>query len=43
VKQAVITLKRHTVSAERQFPVQNGNANFSLTLTAVFQPPCSHR
>jgi len=21
--------------------VQNGKANFSLTLTAVFQPPCS--
>ena len=30
-----------TASAEGQFPVQNGKAEFSLTLTATFQPPCS--
>jgi len=28
-------------SAEGDFPVQNGKANFSLTLTATFQPQCS--
>jgi hypothetical protein len=32
---------KETVSAEGTFPVQNGKADFSLTLTAVFQPPCS--
>jgi hypothetical protein len=32
---------KESVSAEGDFPVQNGKANFSLTLTAVFQPPCS--
>lgn len=30
-----------TVSAEGDFPVQNGRAYFSLTVTAVFQPSCS--
>jgi len=29
------------VSAAGDFPVQNGKAEFSLTLTAVFQPSCS--
>ena len=29
------------VSAAGDFPVQNGKADFSLTLTAVFQPSCS--
>jgi hypothetical protein len=28
-------------AAEREFPVQNGKANFSLTLAASFQPKCS--
>ena len=30
-----------TVTADGDFPVQNGKANFSLTLTATFQPKCS--
>jgi hypothetical protein len=30
-----------SVNAAGDFPVQNGKANFSLTLTATFQPPCS--
>jgi hypothetical protein len=30
-----------TVSAAGDFPVQNGKALFSLTVTAVFQPSCS--
>jgi hypothetical protein len=30
-----------TVGAAGDFPVQNGKANFSLTLTATFQPKCS--
>jgi hypothetical protein len=30
-----------TVTAEGDFPVQNGKALFSLTLTAVFEPKCS--
>lgn len=30
-----------SVSAEGDFPVQNGKANFSLTLTATFQPDCT--
>jgi hypothetical protein len=29
------------VSAEGTFPVQNGKADFSLTLTASFSPSCS--
>jgi hypothetical protein len=32
---------KESVSAEGQFPVQNGKAYFSLTLTATFQPSCS--
>jgi hypothetical protein len=30
-----------TVTAEGTFPVQNGKANFSLDLTATFQPRCA--
>lgn len=30
-----------TVTAEGDFPVQSGKADFSLDLTAVFQPSCS--
>ena len=30
-----------SVSAEGDFPVQNGKANFTLTLTATFQPECT--
>ena len=30
-----------TFTAEGTFPVQNGKALFSLTLTATFQPKCS--
>ena len=32
---------KQTFSAEGDFPVQNGKANFSLTLTATIQPKCS--
>jgi phage tail sheath gpL-like len=32
---------KESVSAEGDFPVQNGKADFSLTLTASFQPECS--
>ncbi|HEY9412333.1 MAG TPA: hypothetical protein VIP77_22325 [Jiangellaceae bacterium] len=32
---------KESFAAEGQFPVQNGKANFSLTLTATFQPSCS--
>jgi len=32
---------KETFEAEGVFPVQNGKANFSLTLTATFQPRCS--
>jgi hypothetical protein len=32
---------KESVSAEGDFPVQNGKADFSLTLTATFQPDCS--
>jgi hypothetical protein len=32
---------KETFSTEGDFPVQNGKANFSLTLTATFQPECS--
>jgi len=34
-------VNKESVNAEGTFPVQNGKADFSLTLTAVFQPPCS--
>jgi phage tail sheath gpL-like len=32
---------KESVSAEGDFPVQNGMATFELTLTASFQPECS--
>jgi hypothetical protein len=32
---------KETFSAEGDFPVQNGKANFELTLTAAFSPDCS--
>jgi hypothetical protein len=32
---------KQSVGAGGDFPVQNGKANFRLTLTAVFQPKCS--
>ena len=34
-------VNKESISAEGDFPVQNGKANFSLSLTATFQPPCS--
>src|SRR5919197_4939054 len=32
---------KESVSSAGDFPVQNGKANFSLTVTATFQPECS--
>ena len=32
---------KESVSAEGDFPVQNGKADFELTLTATFQPDCT--
>jgi phage tail sheath gpL-like len=32
---------KESVSSEGDFPVQNGRANFSLTLKAAFKPECS--
>ena len=32
---------KESFSAQGTFPVQNGKADFSLTLTATFQPNCS--
>ena len=32
---------KESFSAEGDFPVQNGKANFELTLTAAFDPDCS--
>jgi hypothetical protein len=32
---------KESFSAEGDFPVQNGKAEFTLTLTAMFQPSCS--
>jgi hypothetical protein len=32
---------KESLSAEGDFPVQNGKAEFSLTLTATFQPDCT--
>ena len=32
---------KHSVSAEKNEPVQNGQANFSLTVTATFKPECA--
>ncbi|HEY8082679.1 MAG TPA: hypothetical protein VIE64_03845 [Solirubrobacterales bacterium] len=34
-------VNKESVSAEGDFPVQNGKALFELTLTASFQPDCS--
>jgi hypothetical protein len=34
-------VNKESVSAEGTFPVQNGKADFSLTLTATFTPDCS--
>jgi hypothetical protein len=34
-------VNKESVSEEGEFPVQNGKANFSLTVTATFQPECS--
>jgi hypothetical protein len=34
-------VNKTSVSAGDNFPVQNGKANFSLTVTATFQPECS--
>jgi hypothetical protein len=31
---------KESVEAEGDFPVQNGKAEFSITLTATFQPEC---
>ena len=32
---------KESVSASENFPVQNGKAEFSLSLTATFQPECA--
>ena len=32
---------KESVSAQGDFPVQNGKADFSLSVTATFQPDCS--
>jgi hypothetical protein len=32
---------KESVSSEGTFPVQNGKADFSLTVTATFKPSCS--
>ncbi|MGJ5827195.1 hypothetical protein [Streptomyces ossamyceticus] len=32
---------KRSVSGGGQFPVQNGKANFTVTLTATFKPSCS--
>jgi hypothetical protein len=32
---------KESVSSAGEFPVQNGKANFSLSVTATFQPSCS--
>jgi hypothetical protein len=34
-------VNKESVSAEGTFPVQNGKANFELSVTATFQPECS--
>ena len=33
-------VNKESLSSAGDFPVQNGKANFSLSLTATFQPPC---
>lgn len=32
---------KQSISAEGDFPVQNGKADFTLTVTATFQPDCT--
>jgi len=34
-------VNKESVSAEGDFPVQNGKADFTLSVTATFQPECS--
>lgn len=34
-------VNKTSVSASGDFPVQNGRANFTLSVTATFQPDCS--
>jgi hypothetical protein len=34
-------VNKESVTAEGTFPVQNGKADFSLSVTAVFQPDCT--
>jgi hypothetical protein len=34
-------VNKESVSAAGDFPVQNGKADFTLSVTAVFQPPCA--
>ena len=34
-------VNKTSVNAAGDFPVQNGKAEFTLSVTAVFQPPCS--
>lgn len=34
-------VNKESVSAAGDFPVQNGKANFSLSVTATFQPSCT--
>ena len=34
-------VNKESVSTAGNFPVQNGKADFSLSVTATFQPPCS--
>jgi hypothetical protein len=34
-------VNKEDLSSAGDFPVQSGKADFSLTLTATFQPPCS--
>jgi hypothetical protein len=34
-------VNKESVSAAGDFPVQNGKADFTLSVTAVFQPDCS--
>jgi hypothetical protein len=36
-----IAANKMSVSASGDFPVQNGKANFTLSVTATFQPNCS--
>jgi hypothetical protein len=34
-------VNKASFTAQGDFPVQNGKADFSLSVTATFQPPCS--